>query len=51
MAAVVDGFRATMFGTALPWPRLGLAVALSAAVGMTGFIYFRHMERTFADRA
>jgi lipopolysaccharide transport system permease protein len=51
MAAVVDGFRAAMFGTAMPWMRLGASMALCAVVGAVGFIYFRHMERTFADRA
>jgi lipopolysaccharide transport system permease protein len=50
MAAVVDGFRAALFGLALPYSRLALALALALVVGLTGFIRFRRLERTFADR-
>lgn len=50
MAAVVDGFRAALFGTPMPWARLALALAVGLVVGAVGFIYFRRMERTFADR-
>lgn len=50
MAAVVDGFRAVLFGTAIPWDRLGIAVAISMTVAIAGFLYFRRMEQTFADR-
>jgi lipopolysaccharide transport system permease protein len=50
MAAVVDGFRAALFGQPLPWARLGVAAALVLVVGTLGFIRFRSLERTFADR-
>lgn len=50
MAAVVDGFRAALFGLPLPWLQLALALGMALATGTVGFIYFRHMERTFADR-
>jgi lipopolysaccharide transport system permease protein len=50
MAAVVDGFRAALFGTAIPFGRLGLAFLLAFAVGVLGFIRFRSLERTFADK-
>lgn len=50
MAAVVDGFRAALFGTPLPWARLGIAFVIVSVVGAVGFMYFRRMERSFADR-
>jgi lipopolysaccharide transport system permease protein len=50
MAAVVDSFRACLFGTAIPFQRLLLATVTATAVGFVGFMWFRRMERTFADR-
>jgi homopolymeric O-antigen transport system permease protein len=50
MSAIVDGFRAALFDTAMPWARLGGAVAWIAVVGVSGFLYFRRMETSFADR-
>jgi lipopolysaccharide transport system permease protein len=50
MAAVVDGFRAALLGTPIPFARLGVAFALALIVGLLGFIRFRRLERTFADR-
>jgi lipopolysaccharide transport system permease protein len=50
MAAVVEGFRAALFGQPLPWARLGIAAAMILVVGTLGFIRFRSLERTFADR-
>ncbi len=50
MSAVVDGFRAALFGMPLPWARLGLAFAAALAVALAGFLYFRRMEQSFADR-
>jgi lipopolysaccharide transport system permease protein len=50
MAAVVDGFRAALFGTPIPFARLGVVVAAALVVGLLGFARFRHLEQTFADR-
>jgi lipopolysaccharide transport system permease protein len=50
MAAVVDSFRAALFGTAIPWGRLAFGVALVLAIGLVGFVRFRRLEQTFADR-
>jgi lipopolysaccharide transport system permease protein len=50
MAAVVNGFRAALFGTPIPFVQLGAAVATALIVGLLGFIRFRHLEQTFADR-
>jgi len=50
MVAVVNGFRAALFGTTLPLVPLAVALAMSLMVGLLGFVYFRALERTFADR-
>jgi lipopolysaccharide transport system permease protein len=50
MATVIDGFRAALFGTPIPFARLGLSVVAAVVVGLLGFVRFRHLERTFADR-
>jgi lipopolysaccharide transport system permease protein len=50
MAAILDGFRAALFGTPMPLVPLGLATAIVVIVGASGFLYFRRMEQTFADR-
>lgn len=49
MAAVVDSFRAALFGTPLPFLRLGLSALVAVVVGLLGFVWFRSLERTFAD--
>jgi lipopolysaccharide transport system permease protein len=50
MATVIEGFRAALFGTPIPLARLGLSVVAAGVVGLLGFVRFRHLERTFADR-
>jgi len=50
MATVIEGFRAALFGTPIPLARLGLSVVAAVVVGLLGFVRFRHLERTFADR-
>ena len=50
MVAVVSGFRAALFGTPIPFASLGVSLAMSLLVGLLGFIRFRHLEQTFADR-
>ena len=51
MAGIIEGFRWSCFG--IYNPELPLAIALSCAVNMviliTGFKFFRKMERVFAD--
>jgi lipopolysaccharide transport system permease protein len=50
MVPVVDGFRAAMFGGTIPFTALGITLGLAILVGLAGFIRFRQLERTFADR-
>lgn len=50
MAAVVNGFRAALFGTPIPFERLGFSLLAILIVGLLGYVRFRHLEQTFADR-
>jgi lipopolysaccharide transport system permease protein len=50
MVAVIGGFRAALFGTKIPFEQLGFALGMSLVIGLLGFIRFRHLEQTFADR-
>jgi lipopolysaccharide transport system permease protein len=51
MVGVIDGFRwALLRGEAqLNWMSLGLSVAVTAVLSVTGVWYFRRTEKTFAD--
>ncbi|MDW8344118.1 MAG: ABC transporter permease [Verrucomicrobiae bacterium] len=49
MAGVVDGFRWALLGGPPPGPLLGVSIITVVVVLVTGLIYFRRMERTFAD--
>jgi lipopolysaccharide transport system permease protein len=50
MVAVLDGFRAALFNTEIPYGRLGLSLLTALIIGLLGFVRFRHLEQTFADR-
>jgi lipopolysaccharide transport system permease protein len=51
MAGVVDGFRWSLLGTdTAPGLMLAVSVAVVAALVVSGVLYFRRMEATFADR-
>jgi len=51
MVGVIDGFRWSLMAghTQLYWPGFVLSILLIAALLISGIIYFRHAERTFAD--
>lgn len=50
MVGVVEGFRWTIFaGTPAPIPQIAVSFATAVVVLATGAMYFRRMERTFAD--
>jgi len=51
MVGVVEGFRWAMLGTeTAPGPMVMLSALVSLFLMATGILYFRRMERTFADR-
>jgi lipopolysaccharide transport system permease protein len=50
MAGVVEGFRWALLGTqTAPGPMLIVSTTIALLLVSTGLIYFRRMERTFAD--
>ncbi|MDB4875823.1 MAG: type transporter [Gemmatimonadetes bacterium] len=52
MAGVIEGFRASILGTTpMPWDLIGVGAASSIVLAVTGALYFRRMERHFADIA
>jgi lipopolysaccharide transport system permease protein len=52
MVGVIEGFRAALLGTrAMPWEFLGIGTLMAVAFFLSGAIYFRNMEKYFADVA
>jgi lipopolysaccharide transport system permease protein len=50
MAGVIEGFRSALLGTVpMPWGMLAIGTASALVIAITGLIYFRRMERIFAD--
>jgi lipopolysaccharide transport system permease protein len=50
MAVLVDSYRRiALFQQAPDWPRLGLAAAISVALTILAYGYFKRAENTFAD--
>jgi lipopolysaccharide transport system permease protein len=46
---LVEGFRATLFGSAVDWRSVSWSVIASLLLLVSGAFYFRRMERLFAD--
>lgn len=52
MAGVIEGFRSALIGARpMPWDLIGMGAASSMIILVSGALYFRRMERTFADIA
>ncbi len=50
VTGVVEGFRWSLLGVhSLPWQLLAISAGVAVVILITGVIYFRNMERTFAD--
>lgn len=49
MAGIVEGFRATLFGTPIPYTALLWSIGVSLLLLFSGAFYFRRVERRFAD--
>lgn len=50
MAGIIEGFRWALLGTeTFPWSLLIVSVPVSLLVLVSGLVYFRSTERTFAD--
>lgn len=52
IVGIIDGFRWTLFG--ITYPLLSISILYSAVISslllITGFVHFRKMERSFADK-
>jgi lipopolysaccharide transport system permease protein len=50
MTGVIEGFRAALLDTGpVPWDLLAVGAATATAIAVTGVLFFRRMERIFAD--
>jgi lipopolysaccharide transport system permease protein len=50
LTGVVEGFRWSLLGIhTLPWQLLAVSAGIAVVLLITGLVYFRNMERTFAD--
>jgi lipopolysaccharide transport system permease protein len=50
MAGVIEGFRAALLGTRpMPWDLLAIGSIVACLITVSGALYFRRMERVFAD--
>ncbi|OGO31871.1 MAG: phosphate ABC transporter permease [Chloroflexi bacterium RBG_16_54_11] len=50
LTGVVEGFRWSLLGIhSLPWQLLAVSAGVAVILLVTGLVYFRNMERTFAD--
>jgi lipopolysaccharide transport system permease protein len=49
MTGIVETFRAAVIGTPVEWDALILSIAFSALLLVSGALFFRRTERTFAD--
>jgi len=52
MVGVIEGFRSALLATnPMPWAWIGVGALVAAGLFLAGSLYFRRMERTFADVA
>ena len=50
MVGVIEGFRSALLGTnPMPWDFIGVGSLSAVLILLSGLIYFRRMERIFAD--
>jgi lipopolysaccharide transport system permease protein len=50
MVGIIEGFRWAVLGTeAANFQAIAIGAMLTAALLCSGLVFFRHMERTFAD--
>ncbi len=50
LTGVVEGFRWSLLGIhSMPWQLLAVSAGIAVLILISGLVYFRNMERTFAD--
>lgn len=49
LVGVIEGFRASLLGTEMPWPFIFPGMLTTVVLLVSGALYFRRMERVFVD--
>lgn len=49
IVGVIEGFRACLLGTSIPWLYIGPGMVTAAILVMSGTLYFKRMERIIVD--
>ena len=49
LVGVIEGYRACLLGTPVPWPYIWPGIITAIILFITGAFYFRRMERIFVD--
>ena len=49
IVGVIEGFRACLLGTNMPWPFIWPGIISAAVLLVSGTLYFKRMERVFVD--
>ena len=49
IVGVIEGMRASLLGTAIPWEFIVPGMIVSVVIFLSGAWYFRHMEKIFVD--
>lgn len=49
LVSVIEGVRATVLGTEIPWPYIWPGALAAVVLVVTGLAYFRRMEKVFVD--
>lgn len=49
LAGIIEGFRASLFGSGFDWTAIAVAAAITLALLLWASYYFRKTEKTFAD--
>jgi lipopolysaccharide transport system permease protein len=49
IVGVIEGYRACLLGTAMPWPFIWPGIVTTIVLLISGALYFKRMERVFVD--
>jgi len=49
IVGVIEGLRASLLGTAIPWEFIVPGMIVAVIIFLSGAWYFRHMEKIFVD--
>ena len=49
LVGIIEGFRACLIGTTMPWLAVGIGSVITVLIALSGAFYFKRMERIFVD--